>query len=116
MQLWNHKKIMWVKRLLCNKMHPWINFFKRELRILGDERFIFNRNLDLKAIKNSKMSKNYKEIVLAWAEYIRKPVHNTNILDQQLFYNQAIITGNGNSIFHKILFPNFFLYQGYYSR
>ena len=94
---------MWVKRYLSCRAHPWTLFFRNQLKKLGDERFIFHQNLDLRTIQNSEVNKPYKDIFLAWAKYNTKPVELSNILDQQIFYNKDILTQNGKTIFYKSL-------------
>ena len=94
---------MWVKRYLSCRAHPWTLFLRNQLKKLGDERFIFHQNLDLRTIQNSEVNKPYKDIFLAWAKYNTKPVELSNILDQQIFYNKDILTQNGKTIFYKSL-------------
>ena len=79
------QKIMWVKRYICNKAHPWTIFFKRQLEKIGDNRFIFHQNFDQRAIKNANVDEQYKDIFLAWVRYTTKPIDKLNVLDQHIF-------------------------------
>ena len=81
----NSQKIMWVHRYLSSLFHPWKIFFKIQLDKLGDVRFIYSKNLDVNVIKNKDLNEQYKDILIAWAEYNAKPIDPTNILDQHIF-------------------------------
>ena len=97
------QNILWVKRYLCNKTHPWTHFFKIQLKKLGDERLIFHRSFDLRLITNSAMDEQHKDILSSWLKYNNSPIDSANILDQQIFCNKDILTRNGKSICYKNL-------------
>ena len=98
------QKIMWIKRYFCSRPHPWKSIFRKELNILGGDEILLNQSLDILSIKRSSdLSPSFKDILCAWGEYVEKDVSQTNIMNQQIFFNKYFKTPTGYCIFYKDL-------------
>ncbi len=96
------QKMLWGKRYTHESYHPWKEFIKMELSLMGGHD-ILNRKIPKKTIQNSKMSGFNKEIVYSLGNFLEVPTSHIDIGNQYLWGNQNIPTPNNKTIDYKLL-------------
>lgn len=93
------QRIMWIKRFVYGKKHPWKEYLETKLSKFGGQCILMS-DLDTKCLQGF-LSDFYYDMLVVWNKY-QGPPHKRPLSEQSLWCNKNIVIG-GKSIYFKEL-------------